>query len=67
MGVRICNVLTGCLLWADDVVLIADNATELQRMLDIAAHFSQTWKLQSAKKRVGTLKYFYNIIHGFKN
>ena len=45
VGVRTCNVQTGCLFWADDVVLIADNAVDLQKMLDIASTFSRTWKL----------------------
>lgn len=45
VGVRICNVQMGPLFWADDVVLIADNSADLQRMLDIATHFSKTWKI----------------------
>jgi hypothetical protein len=45
VGVRICDVKTGCLFWADDVVLIADTEADLQRMLDIASKFSRTWKL----------------------
>jgi hypothetical protein len=32
VGVRICNVKTGCLFWADDVVLIADTEADLQKM-----------------------------------
>ena len=35
VGVRICNVQTGCLFWADDVILIADNNKDLQTMLNI--------------------------------
>ena len=45
VGVRICNVQTGCLFWADDVILIADNNKDLQTMLNIAASFSNKWKL----------------------
>ena len=45
VGVRTCDVQTGCLFWADDVVLIADSEVDLQKMLDITSHFSRTWKL----------------------
>ena len=44
-GVNICNIKINCLLWADDVVLIADNAHELQKMLDIASSFAHMWRL----------------------
>ena len=45
LGVRVCNVRIGSLFWADDIVLIANDEYELQRMLDIAANFSNTWKM----------------------
>ena len=45
VGVSICNVNTSCLFWADDVVLIAENEDDLNRMLDIAADFSRNWQL----------------------
>ena len=45
VGVRICDVQIGCLFWADDVVLIAEDRAELQKMLDIAATFAKRWKL----------------------
>ena len=45
IGVSTCNVQTGCLFWADDVVLLANSEKELQRMLDIASDFSRSWKL----------------------
>lgn len=44
-GVEICNIKMNCLLWADDVVLIADNARDLQKMLDIASSFAHMWRL----------------------
>lgn len=45
LGTRICGVQIGCLFWADDVVLIAEDGNELQKMLDIAAVFAQQWRL----------------------
>ena len=45
LGVNICDVQIGTLFWADDVVLIADNKSELQKMLDIATDFALKWKL----------------------
>ena len=45
VGVSICNVNISCLFWADDVVLIAENEDDLNRMLDIAADFSRNWQL----------------------
>lgn len=45
LGVNVCDVQIGTLFWADDVVLIADNKSELQNMLDIAAEFALKWKL----------------------
>lgn len=44
-GVNICDVQIGCLFWADDVVLIAKDEKELQKMLDIASSFSRIWGL----------------------
>ena len=45
VGVRIHNIRVGSLFWADDVVLIANDEQELQKMLQIAAQFSKEWKL----------------------
>jgi len=45
MGVNICDVQIGCLFWADDVVLIANDERELQKMLDVATSFSRIWRL----------------------
>ena len=40
VGIHIMGVNIKCLFWADDVVLIANNDYDLQRMLNIAAEFS---------------------------
>ena len=45
VGISIFDVKINCLFWADDVVLIADNETDLQKMLNIAGNFSERWKL----------------------
>ena len=45
LGVRICDIQIGSLFWADDVVLIAEDKNELQKMLDIATTFSKRWRL----------------------
>ena len=38
VGVYIDKVNVGCLFWADDVVLLANDDFELQRMLDVASN-----------------------------
>jgi hypothetical protein len=38
-GIQICDVPISCLFWADDVVLLANDEKELQKMLDIASSF----------------------------
>ena len=45
VGVHIFNTKISSLFWADDVVLIADNERDLQRMLSIAGDFAKKWKL----------------------
>ena len=45
VGIHIMGVNIKCLFWADDVVLLADNDHDLQRMLNIAAEFSHKWRL----------------------
>jgi len=45
LGVNICDVRIGNLFWADDIVLIANNEHELQKMLDLAATFANSWHL----------------------
>ena len=45
LGVCICDIQIGSLFWADDVVLIAEDKNELQKMLDIATTFSKRWRL----------------------
>lgn len=46
LGTHIAGVQIGCLFWADDIALIAEDSFELQKMLDIASDFSHKWRLQ---------------------
>ena len=46
IGVRIHNVCVGSLFWADDIVLIANDESELNIMLSLAAEFATNWQLQ---------------------
>ncbi|XP_072025104.1 uncharacterized protein [Amphiura filiformis] len=46
IGVNVNKVNMGCLFWADDVVLLANDDFELQRMLDLAAKFSEVYRLK---------------------
>lgn len=45
LGVRIHDVCMGSLFWADDVVLLANDESELNKLLGLAADFAKTWKL----------------------
>ena len=45
VGVRIHNIRVGSLFWADDVVLLANDEHELNRMLDLVAQYVREWKL----------------------
>ena len=45
VGVRIHNIRVGSLFWADDVVLLANDEHELNRMLELAAQYAREWKL----------------------
>ena len=45
MGVRINDNWLGGLFWADDIVLLANNEHEMNKMLNIATIFAKEWKL----------------------
>ena len=44
VGVKINHVKISSLFWADDIVLLANDELELQKLLDLAATFAQKWK-----------------------
>lgn len=57
MGTSFGPIRIGCLLFADDIVLIADSAQELQAIMNAATVFFRKWRFQvsSSKTRVVSL------------
>jgi hypothetical protein len=45
MGIDVGKQLINCLLFADDIALIAETEEELQRLLDVASAFVIKWSL----------------------
>ena len=45
LGVRINDNWLGGLFWADDIVLLANNEYEMNKMLELATLFAKEWKL----------------------
>ena len=46
LGVRIYGRLIPLLLYADDIVLLASNAAELQRMLRVVSDYAYKWRFE---------------------
>lgn len=55
LGVGIGNDKLGMLLYADDVVLIADELPMMQKMLDIANDYSREFSLNFSAKKCGVM------------
>ena len=55
-GVHIGSVFVGCLLYADDIVLLSPSCYGLQKLLSICENFANTWdiKFNPAKSQVIT-------------
>ncbi len=51
IGVDISSKLINCLLFADDIVLIAKSPQELQSLLNIANKFAKKWNLKFNSKK----------------
>ena len=47
---------TGCLLWVDDVVLIADNPQDAQKLLDITNKVASTYHIEFGMEKSKVLK-----------
>jgi len=45
LGIKVGNRFVGILLYADDIVLIADSELKLQQMLDILSDWCRDWRL----------------------
>ena len=50
-GVRVDGLPVLLLLYADDIVLIAKNRRELQKMLDVVTEYSRRWRFELNKKK----------------
>ena len=46
LGVKVSGVWCGALLYADDIVLIAETGEELQKMLDMVGRYAEVWKFR---------------------
>ena len=62
VGVQIDDLLIPGLFWADDVVLIGNNHTQLQSLLNIAATFAKQWKLTFNETK-SEIMYFGKRLH----
>ena len=51
LGVTEGGVWVGALLYADDMVLIADNESELKKMLKIVEKYSRMWRFRISGKK----------------
>lgn len=58
LGMRVYGRLVPLLLYADDIVLLARNAKELQAMLVVLQDYAKTWRFQINKKKSNV------VVHG---
>ncbi len=55
MGLKVEGVLCGGLMYADDIVLMADTADELQRMLHRVGRYAEQWKFKFNARKSKTM------------
>jgi hypothetical protein len=65
IGIDVGKQLINCLLFADDIALIAETEEELQRLLDVASAFVIKWNLSFNfnKSKVLVVRYVHPSIH----
>lgn len=56
IGVEIASNLINCLLFADDVVLMANSTEDLQKLLDLSHRFAMKWNLKFNSKKSKVMK-----------
>ena len=54
VGIEIADILINNLLFADDIVLMANNEADLKRLLDVTSNFAKRWnlKLNESKSQI---------------
>lgn len=57
MGVRVAEVILACLLFADDIVLMADTAEELQKMMDVVTEFAIDFRFELSQVKSNVVIY----------
>ena len=63
-GVRYGKIMVTILLYADDMVLMAETREGLQRLLDVAARYSEKWRFRF---NVGEGKTEVMVFHGVRD
>ena len=49
------GIWCGGLMYADDIVLLAETGDELQEMLDVVGHYAQEWKFHFNARKSKTI------------
>ena len=57
IGVKIGNNRLGVLLYADDIILMAESGREMQEMLDITRDYAREFSMSFGEKKCGIMKY----------
>ena len=55
LGVKMDGIWCGGLMYADDIVLLAETGDELQGMLDVVGHYAQEWKFRFNARKSKTM------------
>ena len=55
LGVIMDGTWCGGLMYADDIVLLAETSAELQEMLDVVGHYTQEWRFRFNARKSKTM------------